>query len=150
VTSSEAGELRTSGVVRTEQGTYSAYGENLAIEQGTLTFTGNVANPLLDVRAVRADIDMPRVGVMVSGYAVDPRVRLYSEPDMPEFDTLTWLVLAREPAGLGRDDTTLLQRAALALSRASEEAAEAGSPSASGWTRSRCAARSPVTSAIPW
>jgi translocation and assembly module TamB len=46
---------------------------------------------------------------------VNPRVRLYSEPALDEFDTLTWLVLGRAPEGLGRDDTALLQRAALAL-----------------------------------
>ena len=73
-----------------------------------------MANPRLNVLAVRPDIDT-RVGVVVTGLAVDPRIRLYSQPELPEFDTLTWLVLARAPTGLGRDDTALLQRAALAL-----------------------------------
>jgi translocation and assembly module TamB len=77
-------------------------------------FTGEVATPTLDILALRADIDQ-RVGVVVTGSAVNPRVRLYSEPQLDEFDTLTWLVLGREPEGLGRDDTALLQRAALAL-----------------------------------
>jgi translocation and assembly module TamB len=40
---------------------------------------------------------------------------LYSEPDLGQMDTLTWLVLGRAPTGLGRDETALLQRAALAL-----------------------------------
>jgi translocation and assembly module TamB len=42
-------------------------------------------------------------------------VRLYSERDMPEFDQLTWLLTGHAPEGLGRDETALLQRAALAL-----------------------------------
>jgi len=42
-------------------------------------------------------------------------VRLYSEPDMGETEKLSWLVLGRAPDGLGRNDTALLQRAAVAL-----------------------------------
>jgi translocation and assembly module TamB len=109
------GELQVAGVVRTVEGTYAAYGQKLSIERGELTFTGDVANPRLDLLALRPDLDTQRVGVIVSGLAVNPRVRLYSEPSLAEFDTLTWLVLGREPGGLGRDDTALLQRAALAL-----------------------------------
>jgi translocation and assembly module TamB len=108
------GQLAVNGVVRAEEGTYTAYGQNLRIERGNLVFTGEVATPTLDILALRADIDQ-RVGVVVTGSAVNPRVRLYSEPQLDEFDTLTWLVLGREPEGLGRDDTALLQRAALAL-----------------------------------
>jgi translocation and assembly module TamB len=108
------GELAIEGVVRAVDGTYTAYGQNLAIERGTLSFNGEVANPTLDVLAVRPDLDI-RVGVQVTGHASDPRVRLYSEPAMAEMDTLTWLLLGRAPEGLGRDDTALLQRAALAL-----------------------------------
>jgi translocation and assembly module TamB len=112
--STPGGELAVNGVVRAEDGTYSAYGQNLRIERGNLIFSGEVATPTLDILALRGDID-ERVGVVVSGTAVNPRVRLYSEPARDEFDTLTWLVLGRAPEGLGRDDTALLQRAALAL-----------------------------------
>lgn len=108
------GRLAVNGVVRAEQGTYAAYGQNLAIERGRVTFRGDVGSPQLDILALRAGIDT-RVGVVVSGSAANPRIRLYSEPDLGEMDTLTWLVLGRAPTGLGRDDTALLQRAALAL-----------------------------------
>jgi translocation and assembly module TamB len=108
------GQLAVNGVVRAEEGTYRAYGQNLRIERGNLIFRGEVATPQLDILALRADIDQ-RVGVVVSGSPVNPRVRLYSEPELGQLDTLTWLVLGRAPEGLGRDDTALLQRAALAL-----------------------------------
>ena len=42
-------------------------------------------------------------------------MRLYSEPDMSDTDKLSWLVLGREPDGLGSTDLALLQSAALAL-----------------------------------
>lgn len=108
------GQPALTGSVRADGGTYAAYGQNLLIERGTLRFDGEISNPSLDVLALRQDLDT-RVGVQVSGHAADPRVRLYSEPSMSDMDTLTWLVLGRAPEGLGRDDTALLQRAALSL-----------------------------------
>lgn len=111
---SPGGALTLNGVVRTEGGTYTAYGQNLAIDRGVITFTGEPANPLLDIRAIRGDIDV-RVGVIVTGNAVNPRVRLYSEPEMADMDRLAWLVLGRAPNGLGGADTAYLQRIAMAL-----------------------------------
>ena len=46
---------------------------------------------------------------------MNPRVRLFSEPELSEIDKLSWLVMGRASDGLGRTDTALLQRAALAL-----------------------------------
>ncbi len=108
------GELALFGTVRTVEGTYDAYGQALAIDRGLLTFNGPVANPRLDIEATRRNTDI-RVGVAVSGTAQDPRVRLFSEPEMSEMDKLSWLVLGRASSGLGGADTALLQRAALAL-----------------------------------
>jgi translocation and assembly module TamB len=53
--------------------------------------------------------------VAITGTALSPRIRLHSEPELPEMDKLSWLVLGRAPDGLGRSDTALLQRAAMAL-----------------------------------
>lgn len=108
------GRLAVNGTVRADNGTYTAYGQNLLIERGVLEFSGEVGNPRLDILAVRPDVDI-RIGVAVSGNAVNPRVRLYSEPEMSEIDKLSWLVMGRASEGLGRADTALLQRAALAL-----------------------------------
>jgi translocation and assembly module TamB len=84
------------------------------IERGQLLFNGPADNPRLDILALRPNLDQ-RVGVLVSGSAQLPRVRLYSDPEMSETDTLSWLVLGRAPDGLARADTALLQHAALAL-----------------------------------
>ncbi|WOB05936.1 translocation/assembly module TamB domain-containing protein [Piscinibacter gummiphilus] len=117
------GKLAINGTLRTDDGTYTAYGQNLAIERGVIAFSGDLATPRLDILAVRPDIDV-RVGVAVQGSAADPRIRLYSEPEMSEMDKLSWLVMGREPEGMGRAETALLQRAALALL-----AGEGGNPS---------------------
>ena len=112
--SSPAGKLTLRGQVRTEGGTVAAYGQKLEIDRGTVNFGGALDNPQLDVLAIRPNLDQ-RVGVLVTGPAQTPRIRLYSEPELADYDKLSWLMLGRAPDGLGRSDTALLQRAALAL-----------------------------------
>lgn len=112
------------GTVRTQQGTYAAYGQKLVIERGAITFTGPIENPRLDVLAMRpraasagaivSVVDV-KVGVAITGTAQDPRVSLYSDPAMSETEKLSWLVLGRAPSGLGGADIGLLQSAAVAL-----------------------------------
>jgi translocation and assembly module TamB len=108
------GRFAVQGQVRARDGTYRAYGQNLDIERGELLFTGPLDDPRLDIFAVRPNLDV-KVGVAVSGSALNPRVRLASEPEMSEAYKLSWLMLGREPSGLGEADTALLQRAAVAL-----------------------------------
>jgi translocation and assembly module TamB len=108
------GRLAVAGTVNTERGTYKAYGQKLDIERGILAFSGAVDNPRLDVLALRPNIDN-RVGVAISGNVLTPRIRLFADPEMSDNDKLAWLLLGRAPDGLGRADTALLQRAALAL-----------------------------------
>ena len=116
------GRMAMTGSVRTDGGSYAAYGQRLDISRGEFHFTGALDNPRLDVLAVRPNLDVV-VGVSVTGTAQSPRIRLVSEPEMPEMDKLSWLILGRSPDGLGRTDTALLQRAAIALL-----AGEGGSP----------------------
>ncbi len=105
------------GEVRSEGGTFNAYGQKLVVERGVFSFVGPLDNPRLDVLAIRPGMENEtvRVGVTVTGTATSPRVRLYSEPDMSETNKLSWLVLGRGPENLGRTDTALMQRAAMAL-----------------------------------
>jgi translocation and assembly module TamB len=109
-----ANRLAINGTVRAATGTYAAYGQKLSIERGELTFTGVAENPRLDIIATRPNLEQT-VGVAVTGTVLNPRVRLFSEPEMPDIDKLSWLVLGRASDGLGRTDTALLQRAAIGL-----------------------------------
>lgn len=108
------GKLAIDGAVRTVEGTYQAYGQKLVIDRGEIEFNGPVENPRLDIEATRPNLDI-RVGVAVTGTVLNPRIRLFSEPEVPDMDKISWLVLGRASDGLGRTDTALLQRAALAL-----------------------------------
>jgi translocation and assembly module TamB len=111
---SPGNQLALNGTVRAVNGTYAAYGQKLTIDRGRILFDGPAENPRLDIEATRPNLDV-RVGVIVSGTALNPRVRLFSEPEMAEMDKLSWLVLGRGGDSLGRTDTALLQRAAMAL-----------------------------------
>ena len=110
----QGGRLDVRGTINTESGTYAAYGQKLVLERGVVAFGGPVDDPRLDILALRPNIDQ-RVGVAISGTLLTPRVRLYADPDMSDTEKLSWLVLGRAPEGLGRNDTALLQRAAVAL-----------------------------------
>jgi translocation and assembly module TamB len=83
-------------------------------ERGIVAFTGPPDNPRLDVLALRPNLDV-RVGVAITGTTQNPRIRLFSDPDMSDTDKLSWLMLGRASDGLAGTDTALLQRAALAL-----------------------------------
>ena len=107
------GPPRITGEVRTEQGRYRAWGQALDVETGIVRFNGSYNNPSLDILAIRPNIPV-RAGVQVTGSANDPRVRLYSDPQMSDAEKLSWIVMGRDPTE-GGAEAALLQQAALAL-----------------------------------
>lgn len=110
-----AGQLALDGSVRTVDGTYDAYGTELAIDRGVVTFVGPPANPRLDVVAMRRDLGEVQVGVSIGGTAQNPRVALVSTPALSDMDKLSYLTIGRPSASLATDQTALLQRAAMGL-----------------------------------
>lgn len=106
-------EPRLVGTLNTFGGQYKAYGQRLDVERGLLRFTGAVDNPTLDILAIRPNLSQ-RVGVQILGTALLPRVRLYAEPELPDAEKLSWLVLG-QPSSAGGGQAALLQQAALAL-----------------------------------
>ena len=111
--SSPGAPPRITGEVRTVQGRYRAWGQALNVETGIARFNGPYDNPSLDILAVRPNISV-RAGVQVSGSAKAPRVRLYSDPDLPDAEKLSWVITGRSTAA-GGAEAALLQQAALAL-----------------------------------
>ncbi len=104
---------RITGEVRTVQGRYRAWGQALDVETGIARFNGPYNNPSLDILAIRPNISV-RAGVKVTGSAQAPRVRLYSDPVLPDAEILSWVVVGRSTAG-GGAEAALLQQAALAV-----------------------------------
>ena len=104
---------RLVGTLNTTGGQYRAYGQRLDVEQGVLRFNGPVDNPALDILAIRPNLSQ-RVGVQITGTALLPYVRLYAQPELPDAEKLSWLVIGRSSAA-GGAEAALLQQAALAL-----------------------------------
>ena len=106
---------RAYGTVRVRDGTYSAYGQQLQIQRGRVVFNGPIDNPLLDLVALRRNLPV-EAGVALTGTVLAPRVRLTSQPDVPDAEKLSWLVLGvpLEGAQSGAQ-TAALQAAAATL-----------------------------------
>ena len=110
------GVLTAVGNIRAEDGRYEAYGQKLNVERSTVRFVGPLNNPVLNILALRPNRDnADSVGVSITGTALQPRVKLYAEPERSDTDKLAMLVLGRNFDELGRDETALIQTAAIAL-----------------------------------
>jgi translocation and assembly module TamB len=98
-----------------ENGTYRAYGQNLAIERGRLIFADSVVtNPGLDVRATRT-VGSVVAGVRVTGTLKQPRLKLFSTPAMTDSQTLSYLVTGRPLNETSASQGKQLRDAATAL-----------------------------------
>jgi translocation and assembly module TamB len=84
--------LRAIGNVRvTEGSTYTSFGRKLAIENGYFTFNGPVANPGINILAMRRNQEV-EAGVQVTGTVRAPVVKLVSEPNVADNEKLSWLL----------------------------------------------------------
>jgi translocation and assembly module TamB len=114
VRTSPAGYLTGQGAISAANGTYYAFGQKLTIDRGQLLFDGPLDNPALDVVALRKNLAV-EAGVEVTGTVKVPRVRITSNPPVPENEALSWLI-AGEPLNTGsRSDYSALAAASAAL-----------------------------------
>lgn len=137
------GPLNGSGELSIREGKYEAYGQNLTIDKGSLTFTGGlIENPGIQVRAVRQfnnttssfdgsnqlfDFDSSNlqsldlsgktsVGIEVTGRLASPKVQLYSSPaSLSQADILSLLLLGKPASQANKSGAQLLYTAISAL-----------------------------------
>lgn len=114
VRSDPLGRLSAVGTIATRGGTFNAYGRELEIERGAVNFQGPLDNAGLNVRAMRRN-QAVEAGVEVTGTVQRPVVRLVSEPDVPEAEKLSWMVLGRGGDTVSGDDASQLLGAASTL-----------------------------------
>ena len=86
--------IRANGEIRVVDGSYYLLGQRLDIERGNLLFDGPLNNPVLDISAIRETRDM-KAGMSITGTALNPRARLFSEPEVPDQEKLSWLLFGR-------------------------------------------------------
>ena len=106
--------LSARGLIQVTRGTYTAYGRELVIERGMLRFDGPPGNPSLDIQAMRRGTEV-EPGVMITGRVLSPRIRLVSEPQVPDAEKLSWLVLGQGLSGTTEKQADVLQDAAALL-----------------------------------
>ena len=106
--------LSAVGTISTVGGTYRGYGQRLAIDRGVVNFQGPLDAPGLNIVALRKGLAV-EAGVAVTGSAKRPQVRLVSEPNVPDPEKLSWIVLGRAPDAASGADLGLLLPAAQAL-----------------------------------
>ena len=101
------------GEIRFAEGRFSAYDRELVIESGTLTYASSpIENPIVNIKATRKIDAKTRVGVIVSGYAQDPKLELFSEPAMEQSDILSYLILGYPISQASKSDGSTLSGAA--------------------------------------
>ncbi|WP_176698946.1 translocation/assembly module TamB domain-containing protein, partial [Stenotrophomonas maltophilia] len=100
-------------------GRYKAYGQDLTITRGNLTWNYNaVSDPRINIRAERRIGDVT-AGIDVTGRAQQPRADVWSEPAMSQSEALGYLVLGRSLTGASSDQTQQVNAASAALSAGS-------------------------------
>ncbi len=115
VTSKAGGPIMGKGVIRTVRGTYYAFGQRLDIERGRILFDGPIANPSLDILALRKNLAI-EAGLEIIGTVRAPIVRLTSNPPVPDNEKLAWLLTGGPPASGSARESAALSAAAAALS----------------------------------
>ncbi|WP_416425263.1 translocation/assembly module TamB domain-containing protein [Pseudomonas sp. App30] len=105
--------LDTRGELNLNDGRYRAYGQRLTIRRARLLFAGPIAQPYLDIEAIRQTDDVI-AGIRLSGSAEQPTTEVFSEPTMSQEQALSYLVLGR-PLSTTGEDNNMLAQAALGL-----------------------------------
>ncbi len=106
--------LQAYGTLAIDKGSFSAYGKELKIEEGEVRFNGPLDNPALTIRAMRRGQEVA-AGVSVRGSVLAPDITLVSEPEVPDADKLSWLVLGHGLSSANTSDAGTLQSAAASL-----------------------------------
>ena len=107
-------DIQAVGTVAVVKGKYKAYGQDLNITKGTVSFVGPLSRPNLNIRAVR-NLSPVGAGVEVLGNLENPRVTLVANEPMSEKDKLSWLILNRASSGSDGDEAALTAAASAFL-----------------------------------
>lgn len=104
------------GRLNVVEGQYKAYGQDLTLQRGQIIYTGQqINNPGLDISATRKPTPDITVGVNVRGSLSQPRMSVFSEPQMSETEALSYLLFGRSLNEANSAEEREVNNAALAL-----------------------------------
>ncbi len=95
-------QMLGSGSFQIKQGSYRAYGQDLQIETGVISFPGGpLSQPGINLRATRTVGDV-MAGIYAIGSASNPRITTFSNPPMSESQTISYLLTGTTPSDAGK------------------------------------------------
>lgn len=122
------------GQVRLYEGRFAAYGQDLLIQKGNISFAGSPSQPYLDIEAIRNPdvMEDPNItaGVRVTGLADNPTVKVFSNPAMSQNEALSYVLTGRSLDSSGDPGSSNEMAAALlsmSLSKSSKLLGDVGS-----------------------
>jgi len=118
LTGQDPARILGKGTIKIVDGKFDSYGVKLDITRGNITLDGGpVDRASLDIMAIKTfnpgSFDQIRAGVTVTGLALEPLIKLYSEPAMADSDILSYLLFGKPlRAGGSPDQTAILMKSA--------------------------------------
>ena len=112
------GTLGLTGQISVPTGSFKAYGQDLLVRRGEFHFVGAVANPLLDLEAIRnpdRTADDVIAGIRVTGSVDSPQVAVFSDPAKSETEALSYLIRGEGLDPSGDSDNTMITSALINL-----------------------------------
>ena len=84
------------GEILIPNGRFHAYGQDLIINKGVITFSGPTDQAILDIEAIRNPDSMDNsnitAGIRVKGSTQDPKIEIFSDPAMSQQEALSYLI----------------------------------------------------------
>ena len=112
------GTLGLTGQISVPSGSFKAYGQDLLVRRGEFHFVGAVANPLLDMEAIRnpdRTADDVIAGIRVTGSVDSPQVAVFTDPAKSETEALSYLIRGEGLDPSGDSDNTMITSALINL-----------------------------------
>ena len=101
--------MQAFGQLRTLEGKYSAYGQELAVDSGNLIFDGDISNPELFLKATRTDTSGAyTVTLQVGGTAANLNSVVTADPELPEVEALSILLTGRRQLSGDMNESELM------------------------------------------
>lgn len=110
--------LGLTGTIKLIDGTFKAYGQDLVINKGNLTFAGPVNKPILDFEAIRnpdAIEDNVTAGIRIKGPSDAPQTELFTDPAMSQADAISYIMRGQGLQTSNDGDNAMLTSALLGM-----------------------------------
>lgn len=110
--------LGLAGTIKLIDGTFKAYGQDLVINKGNLTFAGPVNKPILDFEAIRnpdAIEDNVTAGIRIKGPSDAPQTELFTDPAMSQADAISYIMRGQGLQTSNDGDNAMLTSALLGM-----------------------------------